>query len=141
MLPLQNSLNYTCTCPGSIQPNISNYDQTIPSFVCGQWRINCVANHPNDLVGITACQSVVCGMKNASSGVSSASAAPSSTSAASTSSSMASTSATAKTSSSATAATTSAAATKGAAATVHLAQNFGTSVLAAGLLAVFGLAL
>ncbi|KAK4546043.1 hypothetical protein LTR36_002180 [Oleoguttula mirabilis] len=133
------TLNYTCTCTSGTTPNISSYDQTIPSFVCAQWIINCVDAHPNDLEGITACRSVVCGTKNASSGESSSStSSASATATLSSTSSAASASATG--SSTASSSSASASSSSGAVA-MSVAMNYGTGILATGLLALFGLAL
>lgn len=99
--------------------------------MCEQWKTDCVTNSPNDLNGQTACLSVVCGNKtvsdvSSSSGAPSATAAPSSTSGGSVSATVAS----------ATSATSKAAATA-----LALAKEFGTSALAAGIVAAFGFAL
>ncbi|KAK5737426.1 hypothetical protein LTR17_006653 [Elasticomyces elasticus] len=155
-----NTLNYTCTCTNGNQPNISNYDQTIPSFVCAQWVINCVAAHPNDLVGITACRSVTCGSANASEASSSSSSASGSMTASSTASSTggavaggassassgagsATSGAASSASSAASSATSSAAAasSSSAAMALNVAMNYGTGILATVGIAFFGLAL
>lgn len=141
-------------CTNGNQPNISDYDQTLPSLVCGTWRGDCVQAHPNDLDGQTACLSVVCGSKNASTGIStsstmmtSASATASSSggsggaggaqqTASSTSDSGSSASSTASGSGSAASASSSSAAFA-----LSVASNYGTGILAAGILGAFGLAL
>ncbi|KAK1065081.1 hypothetical protein LTR74_008193 [Friedmanniomyces endolithicus] len=158
-----NTLAYTCTCSNGNQPNISNYDQTIPSFVCAQWKIDCVAAHPNDLGGQTGCLSLVCGSQNASSG---STASSSSTSGSGTASSTASSTGGAAAGASSTGASSAAASsTGGAAATsssgsgastasssaaaastsksaaMNVAMNYGTGILATAMLAFFGLAL
>ncbi|GAB7349553.1 hypothetical protein MBLNU459_g0251t2 [Dothideomycetes sp. NU459] len=136
------ALTYVCTCQSGSTPNISDYTQTLPFYVCEQWRTDCTADHPNDLDGQTACQSLVCGSKNASESSTSSS---SSSAAASTTSSAASSSATGgspSTTSAASATSATAAATsKSAAMAMNLAQSYGTGVLGAGLLALFGLVL
>ncbi|KAK0859942.1 hypothetical protein LTS02_008809 [Friedmanniomyces endolithicus] len=154
-----NSLAYTCTCSNGNQPNISNYDQTIPSFVCAQWKIDCVAAHPNDLTGQTGCLSLVCGSQNASSGstTQSSSSASGSGTASSTASSTggaaagASSAAASSTggaaasssggSGSSTASSTAAAASSSKSAAMGVAMNYGTGILATAMLAFFGLAL
>ncbi|KAK6437607.1 hypothetical protein LTR95_006186, partial [Oleoguttula sp. CCFEE 5521] len=60
------TLQYSCTCTNGNMPNISNYDQTVPSFICTEYIKECVASHPNDLQGITNCRSIVCGKANVS---------------------------------------------------------------------------
>ncbi|EME39321.1 hypothetical protein DOTSEDRAFT_83110 [Dothistroma septosporum NZE10] len=134
----QTTLNYTCTCTDGSTPNITNYDQTIPSFICAQWKSNCVANHPNDLDGQTGCLSVVCGSANATSGESTAS----SSSASSPSSTSSGSAATGSATGSASASGASASATASSAAmALNIAQQYGTTIMGAGLLAVFGFAL
>ncbi|CAK4012988.1 Hypothetical predicted protein [Lecanosticta acicola] len=133
------TLNYTCTCTNGNTPNISSYDQTIPSFVCAQWKTNCVANHPNDLDGQTGCLSVVCGDRNASSGIASTTSSASASATASSTSSGTS-GATGSATKSASASGTSATST-GAAVALSVAQNYGTGIVATALLALFGLAL
>jgi len=149
----QNTLTYNCVCSSGNKPNISDYDQTLPSLVCGQWVGDCVNAHPNDLDGQTTCLSVVCGSKNASTGVSTSSSAMSSASAtasssggsggaggaqqtATSSSDSGSSSSTASSSGSASSASSSSAAIA-----LNLASNYGTGILAAGILGAFGLAL
>ncbi|KAK3115823.1 hypothetical protein LTR53_004442 [Teratosphaeriaceae sp. CCFEE 6253] len=143
-----NTLNYTCTCTGGASPNISDYDQTLPSFVCGQWIANCVNAHNDDLAGTTACRSVICGSKNASSGLSSSSSASASATASSTGGAASSASASATGSSpassgasSATASAAAAASSSAGAAVLNVVTNYGTGILATAMLAVFGLAL
>ncbi|KAL1304872.1 hypothetical protein AAFC00_003795 [Neodothiora populina] len=146
-----NTLTYNCTCATGSTPNITDFQQTLPFFICQQWITDCVAGHPNDLDGITACHSVTCGDRNASSASSSSSSsssASSTSSAAASSSSGAAASATSAaasaTSGAASAASSAAAATSSSAASsaaIGVAMNYGTGVLAAGMLAVFGLAL
>lgn len=131
---------YQCTCTDGSSPNISSYDQTIPSFICAQWKTNCVDNYPNDLDGQTGCLSVVCGDKNASSGIaatSTSSAAMSSATASSSSSGSGAGSGSATASSSSSTATTS----DSAAVALRVAEQYGTGIIAGGLLALFGLVL
>ncbi|KAK3677601.1 hypothetical protein LTR78_002451 [Recurvomyces mirabilis] len=151
-----NTLNYTCTCSGGSSPNISDYTQTVPFFVCEQWKANCADAHPNDLQGLAGCHSVVCGAKNASAaGGSSGSSSASSGSASATGSSTGSatgaagsasatgSAAASAASSGAASATSSAAAASSSAASaaVGLAMQYSSGILAAAMLAVFGLAL
>lgn len=136
-ISLQNTLQWTCTCSdSSLKPNFTSYAAMMPSYVCQKWIELCVAAHPNERAPQQACQSITCGMQNASmassSPSSSSSAAPQSTSAsASTSGSPSATSSSASESTS----------SKGAAAALNVAQAYGSSILAVGLLGVFGLAL
>lgn len=131
------TLTYNCTCTDGTHPNISNYQQTIPSFICQTWVSNCIDGHPMDAVGQAGCLSVKCGnatTEEASSGGSSGG---------SSSASLSSTTATAASgtgSPSSTSATPSAT-TTGAAVALHVGQHYGTGLVFTGLLAIFGLAL
>lgn len=152
---LQNTLTYGCICSSGNTPNISDFEQTLPGFVCRQARIDCIAAAPNDLDAQRACDDVVCGSKNiedASSSTSS-SAASSSTTGSSTSSGSDSEATEAGSSSSDSddsasttaesgASETSAAAdSDSAASALTLASTYGTGLLAVGIFAAFGLAL
>ncbi|KAK4615483.1 hypothetical protein CLAFUW4_10167 [Fulvia fulva] len=135
----QETLEYVCTCTDGSTPNITNYDQTIPSFICAQWKANCVANHPMDLPGQTGCLSVTCGSENATSGDSTATTSSASETMTATSTSSASEE---TGSESASASEPAASATESSAAiALNMAQQYGTGIMGAGLLAVFGLAL
>lgn len=106
----------------------------LPSFICAQWKADCVAAHPNDLSGQTACLSVTCGTANASK------VATSGTGHGSSSSSSAS-SATASASASKTSSSSSKSTSSSAAVALNLGASYGVGILAVGLAAVFGLAL
>jgi len=151
-IPAQSTLTYNCTCSaGTTTPNITNYQGTLPFFICQQWKGDCTAAHPNDLAGQTACQSVVCGMANASEAqvsMSSSSSMASSTQASSatgsaTSGGGAAGAATTGGSSATGSSTASAAAASSSksAAVANIAKDYGFGLLAAGMLAAFGLAL
>lgn len=47
-------LTYSCVCSNGISPNISEFSQTLPFFICQEWGTQCVANCGN---GNTGCQS------------------------------------------------------------------------------------
>jgi len=138
----QNTLIFSCNCVSNT-PNISSFTNMIPSLECQQWVIGCVAAAGNDLNALTNCRSVSCGNKDpgsinqagssnggsqSSSAAASSSSAPSSTSGSSGGAS--------QTSSGASAATST-----GSAAVLGVARNYGTGILAAGGLALFGFAL
>jgi hypothetical protein len=38
-----DALTYTCICDDGSSPNITQYSQTLPYFICTQWGNNCVA--------------------------------------------------------------------------------------------------
>lgn len=42
----QTSLAYSCVCSNGLQPNSSQYSQTIPYYECTQAATNCVSNCP-----------------------------------------------------------------------------------------------
>ncbi|KAK4983054.1 hypothetical protein LTR66_008979 [Elasticomyces elasticus] len=135
-----DTLTYACTCTDGSTPNISDYQSTLPFYICLKSKDQCVAAH-SDLSGQRACLAVTCGQRNASdasaSSTTSSSAASSSTAAASSSGSGAAGAA----SGSATASASASATRSASAAAMGFAQNYGTSALFAGMLAVFGLAL
>jgi len=141
-----------------MSPNVSSYEQTLPAYVCRQYVIECVANHPDDKEGIDACHETVCGTKqigdpddstSSSSSASSSATASSTTSggssdASETSSPSSSSSDDSEESGSATSDSSTAEATEdsdSAASALTFAGNYGTGVLAVGILAAFGLAL
>ncbi|CZT19431.1 uncharacterized protein RCC_05282 [Ramularia collo-cygni] len=49
-----SDLTYSCVCDNGFSPNVSEYSQTLPFFICQEWGTQCVANCGN---GNTACQS------------------------------------------------------------------------------------
>nr|POE51548.1 hypothetical protein CFP56_25755 [Quercus suber] len=147
-----DTLTYQCVCSSGATPNISNYDQTIPSYVCAQWIIDCNAANVGNQIGQQGCHSLVCGQLNASSGepiadatgvvepastVVQTTAAPSSSDA----SNSGMTTSPAVTSDSTAAANSASATPSTGAAVVYVAKQYGTGILATSLLALFGLAL
>lgn len=147
----QNTLTYGCVCADGTTPNTSDYEQTLPSFVCRKYRDQCVANNPRDKDAQDACLAIECGTKlptedSASSTVSSASSATESASSTGSGSSEASETASSTSGSeeaaSQTASDGAASATADSAAVaLNLASTYGTGLLAAGILGAFGLAL
>jgi cobalamin biosynthesis Mg chelatase CobN len=135
-----------------MSPNVSSYEQTLPGYVCREYIDQCVNSHPNDLDGITACRATQCGTKligdpddsTSSSSSASASATASSTSSGSSSDASETASSTSggdsasQTSDNAQASATD---NSSAASALTLASNYGTGLLAVGILAAFGLAL
>ncbi|KAL1588493.1 hypothetical protein WHR41_02875 [Cladosporium halotolerans] len=146
-----NTLTYGCVCADGTTPNTSDYEQTLPSFVCRKYRDQCVANNPTDKDAQDACLAIECGTKlptedSASSTVSSASSATESASSTGSGSSEASETASSTSGSeeaaSQTASDGAASATADSAAVaLNLASTYGTGLLAAGILGAFGLAL
>lgn len=120
-------------------PNISDYGNTLPSYICERWIGYCTAAHPNDQSGQFACQSVTCGSRNASaqansdntdSSSSSGSASPSSTP-----------SSTSGGGSSGSDSSSSSEPSQSGNAAMTVGMNYGTGILMGGIFAVFGLAL
>lgn len=131
-----------------MSPNVSDYEQTLPAFVCREYVDQCVNAHPNDLDGITTCRDTVCGNKTideASSSSSSSSSSASATGSSTRSSSGSDASETASSTSGGAAQTASESASStadaSAASALNIASNYGTGLLAVGILAAFGLAL
>lgn len=136
----QNTLKFSCKCRnGTDVSNVMNqYQQTVPGQMCLVWYSNCIAASGTDATTQFECEQArdnLCGNKtieqateagNSGSGSGSASGSPSATSGDSPSPTGSS------------GAATSSAAPQGAAANLAV---YGTSALAGGLLAVFGLAL
>ena len=131
----RETLEWNCVCTDGSSPNISDYANTMPFYICEEWRSQCTAAHPDDLEGQMECQSVICGSKNASALASSSddededededsSSSTSSDSSTATSSSDAET-----------------ASETGAAIALSLAHNYGTATLVVALMATFGLVL
>lgn len=51
-----DALTYTCVCENGVAPNITEYSQTLPYFICQQWGNNCVANCNGDSTCQSACR-------------------------------------------------------------------------------------
>lgn len=127
-----NMLTYNCVCTDASSPNISDFQQTLPFFICQTWRDQCVAQNPNDLEAQTDCLSLECGQRNATEITeSTTSALPTSTEGPSSTASE-----TATTTEAVTVETSEAAA-----AALAIAQTYGTSIMATVMLAFFGFAL
>jgi hypothetical protein len=39
-----DALTYSCVCENNIVPNVTQYSQTLPFYICQAWGNNCVAN-------------------------------------------------------------------------------------------------
>nr|POF26003.1 hypothetical protein CFP56_22151 [Quercus suber] len=48
-----STLTYACVCSNGLSPNITEYSQTLPYFICTEWGSQCVSN----CNGNTDCQS------------------------------------------------------------------------------------
>jgi hypothetical protein len=51
-----DNLTYNCVCDNGISPNITQYSQTLPYFICQQWGNNCVDNCGGDATCQSACR-------------------------------------------------------------------------------------
>ena len=57
----KDTLSYTCNCTYGITPLIYQYDQTIPAFICHDWKANCVNQTQNNLSALMSCNDYQCG--------------------------------------------------------------------------------
>jgi hypothetical protein len=53
-----DALTYTCVCDNGVAPNITEYSQTLPYFICQQWGNTCVENCNGDSTCQSACRYV-----------------------------------------------------------------------------------
>ncbi|EME79776.1 uncharacterized protein MYCFIDRAFT_112372, partial [Pseudocercospora fijiensis CIRAD86] len=59
------SLTYSCVCDNGLSPNVSEYSQTLPYYICTEWGSQCVSNCRNDNTCAAACrQDHPCGALN-----------------------------------------------------------------------------
>ncbi|MCJ1300411.1 hypothetical protein MMC08_003208 [Hypocenomyce scalaris] len=120
-----STLTYQCTCTNGSAPDLAAYSDTLPSYICSQNYINCVAAHPNDATGQASCNTTYqCGTlspMNVPAATSSASSVASSTSASATTSATATTTAKSM--------------------ALSLGQKCGAGMLAAGLVAALSMLL
>jgi hypothetical protein len=149
-------LTYSCLCSNGSAPDLADYKNTLPDFVCQANFAGCIKAHPNDAVGQGNCKTDIqdhCGFLNVSDykagGSSSGSGGGSSSSSPSNAGSPSSTggSAGGSGSPSQTSGASSPSSTKGAAPAAKSSsaamalvngKDFGAGVLATGLLAAFG---
>ncbi|OQE31971.1 hypothetical protein PENSTE_c001G02872 [Penicillium steckii] len=62
------TLQFDCVCSDGKTPDVSQYVQTVPFYVCQANFAQCIQNHPDDADGQKACKEAAhCGSKNASS--------------------------------------------------------------------------
>lgn len=52
-----NALQYACVCANGQSPNISQYSQTLPFFICQEWGNQCVSNCDGDTSCASDCRS------------------------------------------------------------------------------------
>ncbi|KXL41355.1 hypothetical protein M433DRAFT_139032 [Acidomyces richmondensis BFW] len=51
------TLTYACVCGNGLSPNVSEYTQTLPYFICQEWGTQCVSNCGNDNTCASNCRS------------------------------------------------------------------------------------
>ncbi|EEH44872.1 uncharacterized protein PADG_01161 [Paracoccidioides brasiliensis Pb18] len=51
-----SDLSYTCTCGDGTTPDLTKYKSTMPFFICTSTFAQCIASHPDDLMGQRACK-------------------------------------------------------------------------------------
>ncbi|KAK5806890.1 hypothetical protein VI817_001148 [Penicillium citrinum] len=62
------TLQFSCVCSDDKTPDVSQYVQTVPFYVCQANFAQCIQNHPDDADGQKECKEAAqCGSKNASS--------------------------------------------------------------------------
>lgn len=62
----QSTLKFSCICSDGTVPDVSQYVETVPFYVCEANYGQCINAHPNDAEGQRACKAAAtCGSKNA----------------------------------------------------------------------------
>ena len=56
----QDTLVYSCVCENNVSPNITQFSQTLPYYICTEWGTQCVNNCNNDNTCQDACRYVSC---------------------------------------------------------------------------------
>ncbi|KAF2757219.1 hypothetical protein EJ05DRAFT_511943 [Pseudovirgaria hyperparasitica] len=136
---MTSNLNYTCSCTNGTDPDVSQYSESLPAYICREYVIQCVAAvSDGDRDAIYQCRQVegTCGQLNASDPADGGSN-PQASGSDSTPSATASSGDNAPSASNTGAP---ASATSGGAAAA-LGASYGTPAIAAGMLALFGLVL
>ena len=60
----QNSLEFECVCSDGETPDLSEYEETLPFYVCLEWRARCVEQSLEDAEAQQECIDVDCGSKS-----------------------------------------------------------------------------
>lgn len=132
---LQSTLDFTCECRNGTEPNMDEYQQSVPGQMCRFWFdkcINATGENLDEQFQCTTQRDTRCGNKTTRAD---------STASASASGTAAQTGGGSDSSASATSTGSSSSQSSGAAAALTLAREFGTPVLAGGMIALFGFAL
>jgi len=138
-------LSYSCVCQTGVSPNVSEYSQTVPFFICQEWGNQCVDACGQDNACSDACRADhPCGAQNptlVNSSTITATAKPTGTGAAA-SNAATTTDGAQYTGFGGAAATTAATTHKGAAmAAVDMGRSYGLAIVFSGLFAGFALVL
>lgn len=61
-VPLSNdctasTLTYACVCSDGLSPNLTQYSQTLPFFICQEWGNQCQSNCAGDSLCVSDCRS------------------------------------------------------------------------------------
>lgn len=60
-----DSLTYSCVCSNGLSPNVTEYSQTLPYYICQEWGTECVSNCGSDSSCASNCRSQhPCGAQN-----------------------------------------------------------------------------
>ncbi|KAL1609358.1 hypothetical protein SLS59_001724 [Nothophoma quercina] len=51
-----DTLTYSCVCENGVSPNITQYSQTLPFFICQEWGNQCVNNCNGDNTCANSCR-------------------------------------------------------------------------------------
>ncbi|KAF2626844.1 hypothetical protein BU25DRAFT_411375 [Macroventuria anomochaeta] len=51
-----DQLTYSCVCENGVSPNITQYSQTLPFYICQAWGNQCVANCNGDNTCANSCR-------------------------------------------------------------------------------------
>ncbi|KAH0291360.1 hypothetical protein M436DRAFT_70532 [Aureobasidium namibiae CBS 147.97] len=132
----QSDLTYTCVCNNGVSPDMSLYQNTIPTFVCNEYKGQCLATNAGNATAQDQCQKISCGNQTASNIISSSTSASSSSATSSSGTVASATSAVASGASSAASSASSAVSTGAA-----TAVTVGNGALVASLFGLFAYAL
>ncbi|KAI4734860.1 hypothetical protein E4T44_15275, partial [Aureobasidium sp. EXF-8845] len=133
----QSDLSYTCVCNNGVSPDMSMYQNTIPTFMCQEYKGQCLSNNAGNATAQDQCQKITCGTMTASNIISSSASASSSSASSSGSGPVASATSAVASGASSAASSASSAASTGAASAVSV----GNGALVASLFGLFAYAL
>ncbi|KAI4766866.1 hypothetical protein E4T45_14451 [Aureobasidium sp. EXF-8846] len=132
-----SDLSYTCVCNNGVSPDMSMYQNTIPTFMCQEYKGQCLSNNAGNATAQDQCQKITCGTMTASNIISSSASASSSSASSSGSGPVASATSAVASGASSAASSASSAASTGAASAVSV----GNGALVASLFGLFAYAL